>query len=417
MIYGTKKDIRHNLFLFFADNTAFQPAMTLISITAVIPFFLEQLGASTMQTAMAASITFICSFVSQPFFGSIASHSKKLNKTFGNILLLQRVIFLAFILSMPLFSGNHALLVWLFLFFWGVFNIFVGSYSVFFTPLMLKLLPPNRRGLIRGLGFALGSALGVGMASLIPAILRSVSFPGNYTLVFSLGIVFLLIDVILFFLMREHEDIEPRIPMGIIQYLKGIPVSIMENARFRAMILTCMFLITANSLLAYYALYAIRVFQASESHIAALAALAVISNAAGQVCFGFIIDRRGPKTTSIIAAILVISAGLLALSTNSLNLFFAAWILANLANSSTEMTVAMFLGEVSPPPKLPLYVGVNTTISLALSSAVLLLLAPVLEHVGFKLLFVAIFACGSLSLAFNLFVLRKFDNFIQTGLK
>ena len=407
MIYGSKKDIRYNLFLFFADSAAFQPAMTLISITAVIPFFLEQLGASTIQTAMAASITFICSFVSQPLFGSIASRSKKLNKTFGNILLLQRVIFLAFILSMPLFSRNHALLVWMFLFFWGVFNVFVGSYGVFFTPLMLKLLPPNRRGLIRGIGFALGSSLGVGMASLIPVILRNISFPGNYMIIFSLGIALLLADAILFILMREHEDAEPRIPMGIIQYLKGIPISIMDNARFRAMILTCMFLVTANSLLAYYALYAIRVFNASEAHIAALAALAVISNAAGQICFGFIIDRRGPKTTSIITAILVISAGLLALSTNSLNLFFTAWILANLANSSYEMTVALFLGEISPPPKLPLYVGVNTTISLALSSAVLLLLAPALERAGFKLLFAVIFACGMLSLAFNLFMLRK----------
>ena len=329
-MYGTEKDIRRNLFLFFVDGVLFEPGMTLISITAVIPFFLEQLGASTIQIAIAAALTYICCFVAQPFFGSIATRSRKLHRSFANVLILQRFIFLAFVLSIPLFINNSAMLVWMFLFFWGVFNFFVGSNNVFYTTLMLKLLPPNKRGMIRGLGHALGSVLGVGVASLIPVILNRITFPYNYEVIFSFGLVFLFANSIQFYFMHEHEDVEPRVPMGIVQYLKGIPESIREDKIFRAMILTCVFLVAANSLLAYYTLYAIRIFSATETHIAILAALAVISSAIGRFGFGVIIDRCGPKTTTIIAAGFVLSAGLLALVTNSLNLLFAAWVLANL---------------------------------------------------------------------------------------
>jgi len=406
-MYGSEKDIKHNLFLFVFDGIVFQPAMTFISITAVIPLFLEKLGASTIQIAMAVSITFICNFAAQPFFGSIASRSRKMHRTFGNILLLQRIIFLAFVLSMPLFSGNNAVLIWMFLFFWGVFNIFVGSNNVFYTPLLLKLLPPNKRGMIRGIGLAAGSALGVVAASLIPVILRRFVFPYNYVVIFSLGLVFLFLNTIQYYLIREHEDVVKRVPMGIIQYLKGIPESIRENERFRTMILTCIFLVVANSLLSYYTLYAIRVFQATETHIAVLAALAVLSAAAGDIGFGAIIDHRGPGTTSIIAAGLVMSAGILALATNSLPLLFAAWVLANLGSSAYNMSATLLLGDVSPHTKLPLYVGVHSIITLALSSLVLLLLAPALENIGFKLLFMVVLACGTLSLVINLFVLQK----------
>jgi len=54
-MYGSQKDIKHNLLLFFVDGVVFTPAMTLISVTAVIPYFLAQLGASTFQIALAAS--------------------------------------------------------------------------------------------------------------------------------------------------------------------------------------------------------------------------------------------------------------------------------------------------------------------------------------------------------------------------
>jgi len=407
-MFGTRKDIKYNLSLFFIDGMLFMPAMTLIAVATVIPFFMEQLGASTLQIAVAAALPFICTFLAQPFFGSIASRTRLMAKTFGWILVIQRVIFLAFAISIPIFAINLPLLVWMFLFFWGVFNIFVGSYSVFFTPLLLKLLPPEKRGAMRGIGFAIGSLMGVGIASLgIPAILSHFAFPYNFVIIFATGSTLLLFDSILFILMREHEDIEPRVPLSIIQYIKGIPSSVRDDALFRSMIIMCTFLVIANALLPYYTVYAIRVFSATEAHVATLTALAVISAAFSHVVFGLVVDRWGPVPTSIIAACLVIAAGVLALTTNSLYLLYVAWVFANLGNTCYMLTATLLLDKVTSSGKIPLYVGVLTTISMAFSSAVLLLLAPVLENVGFALLFIVILICGLASLTVNLLVFRR----------
>jgi len=406
-MYGSKKDIKHNLTLFFVDGITFTPSLTLISVAAIVPYFLTRLDATTFQIALAASLALVCNFTAQPFFGSLASRSRQMNKTFGKVLLLQRSIFMIFVISMPVFSANNTLLIWMFLFFWGLFHIFVGSYGVFFTPLLLKLLPPDKRGTVRGIGFAIGSLLGLGSAALIPVVLRNISFPYNFMLIFSLGIFFLLVNAVLFMYMRQPKEITPNISMSVRQYFKGMPATIIENAPFRAMILTTMFLVVANSLLPFYTLYALRVFSATESHIAAFAALAVLSVAFAHVVFGAVVDRQGPKITLLIATLLVISAGVLALTTNSLSFLFLVWVLANLGNTCYLLTASLIIGEVSPSTKLPLYVGVQNIISLALSSLVLLLLAPLIENIGFVLLFAAVLACGLLSLLINMFVLRK----------
>ena len=270
-MHGDAKNIKRNLALFFLDGMLFVPAMTLIAVATVIPFFLEYLDASTFQIALAASLALVCTFLSQPLFGSIASRTRLLARTFGRILMMQRVIFLAFVLSIPLFAANPPLLVWMFLLFWGVFNVFVGSYSVFFTPLLLKLLPPEKRGTTRGVGLSLGSLLGVGMAALIPGIINGIVFPYNFMLIFGLGTVILMFNGSMFLFMREHEDVVPRVPLSILQYVKGIPSSVRDDKLFRTMIIMCTFLVVGNGMLPYYTLYAMREFAATEAQVATLA--------------------------------------------------------------------------------------------------------------------------------------------------
>ena len=406
-MYGSHENIQHNLKMFFIDGITFMPSMALISVTAVIPYFLDQLGASTFQIALASSMTLICVFITQPFFGFIASRSKVMNRTFWKILLLQRCSFLLFILLIPVLAGAEEMLINVFLVFWCVYNIFVGSYSVFHTPLLIRLLPPDKRGAIRGIGFAIGSLLGVGLSALIPLILTHITFPHNYMVIFLIGLLFQFANTFVFYFMRESENAPPTESMGLAQYIKQMPSSIQESPPFRASILTCIFLAIANSLLPYYTLYAIRTFSATETNIAVLAGLAIFTGAVAHIVFGYIVDRHGPRVIAAIVACLIVAAGVLALTTNSLILLFVTWVLANLGNSGTMLATSLLLGEVSPPTKLPLYVGVYFTISMALSAIIVLLLAPVLEGLGFTSLFAIVLTCGLASFLINIFVLRS----------
>ena len=245
------------------------------------------------------------------------------------------------------------------------------------------------------------------MSALIPAILGNIAFPYNYMTIFSLGLFFLLVNVFVFYSMRQSKDMEPNEPMSMMQYIKMMPSSIKENATFRTMTLACVFLAIANATLPYYTLYAIREFFATDNHIALLAGLAVLSGAIAYIVFGYIIDKFGARHVAVIAAILIVLAGVVILSTNSLYFVFIAWVLANICNTGTIVSVSLLLGEVAPTTKLPLYVGVYMTISMALSAAVVLLLAPVLESFGFIPIFVTVLICGLLSLLVNMLILKK----------
>ena len=407
IMFGRKEDIRHNMRMFFFDGITFMPSMALISITAVIPYFLDQLGASTFQIALATTMALICVLITQPVFGYIASRTKVMHRTFAKILLIQRLSFLLFVLLIPVFSSSYPALINLFLAFWFIFNIFVGSYAIFFTPLIIRLLPPDKRGTVRGYGLAIGSLLGVGMSVLIPVILNSIEFPYNYMAIFFLGTVFLFANAVVFYSMRQCDDHIPNEQMSMPEYIRQMPAVIKNNPPFRAMISTYVVLAMANSILPFYTLYAIREFSVTETHIAILTGLAILSAAIGNVSFGYIIDRFGPRIVAVISACSLVIAGSLVFLINSLFILFIAWALANICNIGTLTSSQLMFAEISPHAKIPLYVGVFTIISASVASATIMLLAPVLENIGFMLLFVLVFAFGLISLTVNIFVLRK----------
>ena len=406
-MYGSEKNIRHNLIMFFIDGATFMPSMALISIIAVIPFFLDQLGATTFQVSLASSMTLVCALITQPFFGYLASRSTVMNKTFARILFLQRILFVAGVLAIPFFSGHHPTLIVVFLVTWCIFNLFVGSYAVFFTPLVIRLLPPNRRGAIRGFGFAVGSVFGVGMTFLIPIILGRIEFPYNYMVIFLIGSLFLVVNATVFYFMRESEDQKPVQSLSMLQYLRSMPMAIIESSVLRALIMTSIFIVIANAMLPFYMLYAIREFSITEFHLAVLTGLQIFMAAVAHIVLGIIVDKFGPRIITLIVACLILCAGILALTTNTLIHFFIVWSLANAGNNGSMIALSLLLGEVSPGEKLPLYVGVHFTISMALSAILVLVLAPVLENLGFMPLFMIVAVCGLTSILVNMLVLRK----------
>ena len=405
--YGRKEDIQHNLAILFLDGMLFAPAMTLISITAVIPYFLHQAGATTFQIGLAASLALVCNFLIQPVFVRMASGSRHPQRTFGKIMLLQRGMFLAFVLCIPLLAGHGNILTWVFLFFWGVFNLFVGSYGVFYTPLVLKILPPDRRGTVRGFGNATGMLLSIGVAALIPPVLAGMAFPVNYMLLFSIGTVLLLADAWLYFQLRIPGEMQADVPVGALQYVRRMPGTILRNAPFRALVTASVFLVVPNSLLAYYTLYAIRVFHVAEHQVGLMAVLAATASAVAFFVFGIAADRWGPRLVLQVAAIAIMAAGALALGTHTLTMLYVAWVVANFGMSTYFVASTLLLGLVSPPTQVTMHVGVQSAISLALSALVVLLLAPLLQRIGFVPMFAIVIICGAGSLMVNVFGLRK----------
>ena len=213
---------KRNYILMFMDTVLFTNAMAFLSINAVIPYFLNNLGASIFQISLASVLVSFCTFITQPFFSSLVLKLPYKLKTFVKILFLQRIIFLIFILFIPLISSrSSSLMIIMFLIFWGIFNFFVGSYSPFFNLIIAKLVPGNTRGRLLGFAGSFANFLAIGTPMLIGLLLKKVAYPYNYTIIFALGVIILLIDVLDFNLM-ENEISDKPIDNSIsyFQYLK-----------------------------------------------------------------------------------------------------------------------------------------------------------------------------------------------------
>lgn len=404
--YGGPRTVKRNVLLFVLDGVTFQPSTALISMTTVIPLFFEQLRASTLEFAVATASVSVGMFVSQPVFVSLCSRVRRMGRFFAWILFAQRAIFLAFVVSMPLLAGNPSAMTWVFLASWAVFNLMAGSGTVFNVPLMLKLLPPNRRAGMRGVGIAIGSIIALGMAALIPVVIERISYPQDFMVLFGIGLLFLFANAAGFWLMDESEDVEPRHPLRVAEYMKAIPATLIGDPVFRAMVGSCVALVVANSLIPFYTLHAIRDLSASEGQVSLLAGLAIVTGVAVSLVFGFLIDRRGPVRLSPVAAVAVTAAGIVGLVANSFPALVVAWVLANLGNACYMQTTMLMLGDVSPKGKAPLYVGILFSISMLLSSVVVLGLAPVLESLGFTALFVLVSVCGAVGWYLNVRVFQ-----------
>jgi len=405
--FGEPKELKRNIILYFFDGMTFMASFALISITTVIPFFLETLQASTFQFALATAVTTIGMLIGKPFFGAMASRAKFLSKTFAKILFTQRLTLLLFVLMMPMLARDAGLMIWVFILFWAIFCLLSGCYMVFNVPLILKLLPPHKRAGMRGVGQGIGNIIGLGLAGSIPIIVENFSYPYNFMILFGLGLIFLFLNATGFWLMKEHEDVEPRVSMKLHEYLKAIPVSLKEDGTFRAMVLSCMFMLIGVSLIPFYTLYGIRSFTMGADQIALLATLAILSAIGVNISFGFIIDRFGPVKVSPVAAVCIVTSGLILLITKELPFFYGAWVLINVAQFCYMKSTNLMLGDVSPSGKTPLYVGVLFMISMAVSSIVVLGLAPLMELAGFSILFVLVVICGGLGLFYNVFVFQR----------
>lgn len=404
--FGGPSAVRRNAFLFFLDGVTFQPSLALISMAAVIPLLLEHLGASTAQFAIATSVVSVGTFISQPYFVSLCSRTRRMAKAFAVVLLIQRFLFLAFVLAMPLLASHHGLMTWLFLASWTIFNVLAGSGTLFNVPLVLKLLPPRRRAGLRGVGMAIGSIIALGATALIPVVIGGMAFPGSYMVLFGIGLVFLFANAAGFWFMDERDDVEPRVPMKVREYLRDIPSTLRRDATFRAMVTSCVFVVVANSLLPFYTLHAIRTFSASEEYVALLASLAIVTGVAVNLTFGFIIDRKGPVALSPVAAIAATAAGVVGLASGSLVGVSIAWVLANVANACYMKATMLMLGDVSPSGRAPSYVGILFSISMLVSSVVVLALAPLLDATGFTALFVIVGGCGAVAWFYNVRVFQ-----------
>jgi MFS family permease len=374
--------------MLFADTVLFTNAMTFLSVNAVITYFLARLGASTFEIGLANSLVSIGAFVSQPIFAKQAMNLSSKLQRFITLLFVQRIFFLLFIVSIPFYAVSHPqATVVLFLVCWAIFSFFVGSYSTFYMSLFAKMISERQRGKLKGYSGGIGNLLALGSAVVIAYILDNMDFPYNYTLLFSIGMVFLLLDVFTFVFMHEEPDQISPININYFQYFKLIPGILSQNKKFRRIVSAYSLMVVSQVSLAYYALYAIREFNAAGAQIALFAAITGIVNVLGNLLFGVLSDKLGHRMILIISAICGSAAVLLVIIIPQLWVIYAAFALSNLSLCGYNLSSGILIIDNVQREKLPMYISVNTVFTLVCSACITIGGSFLVDYISFNAIF------------------------------
>lgn len=389
---------RRNYALIVMDNVFFTNAMTFLAVNTVITYFLEKLGARSFEIGLVNAVVGIGAMVTQPIFAGWATRSTTKLQTFARILFTQRIFLAAFIATIPwLVARSHSLTVWMFILCWGVFNLFTGSYQPFYISLFAKMIDPRQRGRIRGFSGALANGIALLSTVAIGVVLRFVSFPYNYTILFACGGVLLLLDVLDFTLMREPPDQSVGHVINPLQYLRQIPTVLFGDREFFKMVSAFVLLVVAQSTVAYVTLYAIRTFHATAKDVAIFTGVAVVVNIVSNLVLGIVADRFGHRLVLQVSAMSAALAGLLAISVHSLAALYVSFGLLNLSMSGYNLSATMLIIERSRKESMAMRISVNVMITLAVSSLFLLVIGYLLRIVGYQTIFWTLCATGLLA--------------------
>jgi MFS family permease len=391
---------KRNYILMFADTFLFTNAMTLLSVTTVITYFLNSLGAGTFEIGLANALVAVGAFLSQPLFaGKVMNlHSKK--QAFVRYLLIQRLFFLLFVLSIPFLAVSHpGLMVVLFLVCWTVFSFFTGSYGPFYISLFAKMVAVHQRGRLRGYAGGFGSLAGMGVAFMAGVILTKVAFPYNYTIIFAAGIVILLADVLCFAWMKEEPDQITPLDMKFFQYFKAIHGIMRENKKFKGIVASFCFIVASQVGLAYYVLYAVRLYGINASQIAMFTGITGLVNILGNIGFGILADKYSHRLILALASFSAALGGFLIIGVHELWAAYAAFGLSTLCLSGYNLSSGILIIENVKRENLPMCISGNNLTTLVVSAAVTLGSSFMIDYVSFASVFLAAAIFGLLGAA------------------
>lgn len=407
---------KKNYKFFFADSVIFVNAMAFISIGTIIPYFLNALGASTFQISLASALVAIGTFISQPIFSKMALGLTYKVKTFTRILYLQRFIFLGYIVSIPILAGkNPQLTIILFLVAWGVFNFFVGSYNTFFMSIFSKSIPDNVRGRLLGYSGATANIIALGTAYLIGVLLKDIPFPYNCTVLFGFGILLLFLDVVDLSMIKEPPDeIQKVKQLSYLQYIREIPGILKGNKVYASMVAGYAFFVIANISLTYYALYAVRVFDAPAENMAVFTAISVAVGTIGNIVYGVLSDKYNHRLVLQIASFSAILAAVVVLGIGNVYAVYIAFALSTLCSCGYQLSCNVLIMQNCPQQHLPTYISINVMVTLVISSLVTLASGFIIDNLSFQAVFAMTGAAALGAFLVFMFLFRKYERCKQT---
>lgn len=382
------KRFNKNRFIAFIDPALFINGMIFLNINTVIPYFLLSLSATSFHISFANFLATLGSFLPSLFVARFVQKLRVKTKAFAKLLFIQRISFLIFAFFLPFLIKNfgNTFTIHMFLLFYGIFNMFVGTYGPFYFSIINKILPYEERGKIIGRGSAIGNLVAIFTTYLLNFYLNSFSFPYNFVLIFSTGMVILFIDAVLFYIIDEPEEEtqEESLPLGV--FLLRAFSFFKRDLNFKRLVFSFIFLGLSLTSLPYFIVYATKSFK-GYNFVTIFNLVAIITSILGNYILGELTKILGYKKVLSLGMFLGILGLFWALVLRNIYLLLSGFALLNLTFVANILTTGFLITSISPKEDLPVYLALSNTLTMSISSLMHIANGFIINYMGFEALF------------------------------
>ncbi len=376
--------------------------MAFVEINTVIPSLILEAGGGSFSVGLVSAIlTGIPLVVQLIFAGFLISKSRK--KPYLILGIYLRIISLAalgFILGSSLNGIFLLILIFVILSVFSFSGVFAG---ISYTDLLGKTLEKESRRKFMAVRQILSGILSLLGGFLAKIVVSSFSYPTNYSVMFFISAISLLIGSLGFFLIKEEKSVK-KTSLKFSEVFKSIPSILKSDNNLKNYVLFSNSTGFGLVIIPFYIVLAKNSFGLTGEDLGTYVLLQMVGMTVSGFLWGYLLSKwnyyKVMRNCVFLGAMLPILA--LLLSNTNVIVYSIVFILSGSNLSVRKMTFEGLLIEISNKENRPLYTGIVGALNLVLA-LLPLIIGSIIDTIGFTSVF--IITSGFIFLGF--FFLRK----------
>jgi MFS family permease len=358
-----ERHYRHNFVVNVLDGTNFWLGYSFIAPSVILPIYVSHFTSNTLIIGLVAVVSSMGYFFPQLFTANWVEQlplKKIVPVNLGFFLERLPIFLLVPSAFLAISSPSLALLLFLLLFSWHSFG--AGTVAVAWQDMIAKVIPLARRGRFMGITNFGGTATGVIGAVAAAWLLNRYAFPYSYIACFGLASIFIFISWVFLALNREPPVLTRQTVISRQEYWRKLPAVLRSDKNFQRFILSQAVINLGGMAWGFLAVYATRKWGLSDGTVGGYTVALLVGQAAANLLFGLVADRKGYKLVIEISIFLAVLTLLLTVIASSPEWFYMVFVLRG-ASAAGFMLAILFVFEFTVPAQRPTYIGLSNTIS------------------------------------------------------
>jgi MFS family permease len=279
-----------------------------------------------------------------------------------------------------------------------VLGVGIGSFSggmlqPVWKSMLTKIIRPERRGRLFGIGFGVGGLLGVAGSVLVRMVISSFGSPQAFGVLFLLSFAAHSVSMLLFAITREPSKEPTTVTPPLAEYLRELPIVLKRDTNFTWYLVSQAFTILGLMGVGFYVLYAQDNFPIDEAFVGNMTMASLVGISLGTPVMGWLADRWGNKLLSVVSIGVSAAAPAVLLLAGSPLLLYLVFAFMNLGQNSSNIARIAITMEFSSVDKVPTITGLSGTLLAPFLLAAPIIAGSLIDGPGYPALFVTIFIC------------------------